>query len=125
MNGKAHIVSIEFLSREAEEALITISDGENECIAFSQPCHNLHGDIINQYLHAFNTKSVLFIDDHEDCYIRQEINSLEATIKAIVVDLDNGIVRVGSIEIELDKSFPGGIRINDCVEFNCGRLDLW
>lgn len=123
MNNNVLIKKIEILSEDAEEALVHISDGVYECVAFCQPCNISLGDVIKNALFAFNSQSTVLNTTEETPYIKRKDNSLGYEILARVTNVENKLLQVGAILIELDVDFPGEVKINDCIKFTCGRLD--
>jgi hypothetical protein len=125
MNNKVLVKTIEILSEDAEEALVHISDGVYECAAFCQPCNKSPGDVIEEPLFAFNSQSPVLIATQETPYIKRKNNSLGYEILARVKNVENDLLQVGAILIELDVNLPGGVKVNDCIKFTCGRLDIF
>ncbi|MEH2401555.1 hypothetical protein [Nostoc sp.] len=125
MNNNVLIKKIKILSEDAEEALVHISDGVYECAAFCQPCNISLGDVIKNALFAFNSQSTVLNTTEETPYIKRKDNSLGYEILARVTNVENKLLQVGAILIELDVDFPGEVKINDCIKFTCGRLDIF
>ncbi|AFZ23901.1 hypothetical protein Cylst_1623 [Cylindrospermum stagnale PCC 7417] len=119
------VKTIEILSEDAEEALLHITDGVYECAAFCQPCNKSPGDIIEEPFLAFNTGYTVLNTTQETPYIKRKNNSLGYEILAKVTNIENNLLQVGDILIELDVNLPGGIKVNYCIEFSCGRLDIF
>jgi hypothetical protein len=119
------IKTIEIISKDAEEALLHITDGIYECAAFCQPCNKCIGDFIEEPLLAFNSQNPVLETINETPYIRRKNSSLAHEILAQVISMEENLVRVGNILIQLDVNLPGDININDFVKFTCGRLDTW
>lgn len=114
-----------WLSKAAREAELLVSDGKYECIAFSQPCDVKEGDHLKEPLHAFMVDN-LMVSREKNCgvsLIRPE--GLAHHCVAEVVDAENGLVKIGEIEITLEERAPPGAMPRDLVEFNCARLDVW
>jgi hypothetical protein len=117
------IKKLTWLSKDAKEAELLISDGHYECVAYSCPCKMKEGEILYEPLHAFMVKD-LMVSFQNHCSISLlQLNRLSHHCVAEVVDSENGIVRVGKIKIDLDERIP--ITQGDLVEFNCLRLDVW
>jgi len=125
MNNNILVKRIEILSEDAEESLVHITDGVYECAAFCQPCDKSPGDVIKEPLFAFNSLYPVLNTTQESPYIKRQDNSLGYEILAILTDVENNFVQVGAILIELDGRLPGGVKVNDCIKFICGRLDIF
>jgi hypothetical protein len=125
MNRNVLVQSIMLVSQEAEEALLTITDGVHTFTAFSQPCSKSPGDIIEEVLYAFDTKKLILKGDEGKPYIKQKNGDLQHEILGVMLDVENKILQVGDILIEIDTDLPGGLQTGDYVEFTCERLDLF
>ncbi|NER00768.1 MAG: hypothetical protein F6K30_29415 [Cyanothece sp. SIO2G6] len=117
------VKKIEWLSRDAEEALVHITDGIFDCIAFSQPCKKKTGDIIEQPLLVFGTYAIEVIDVNT-VSIHRAGSTLGYEIYAKVMDVKRGIISVGSLEFELDIPLPGDVDKGCIIRFICQRIDL-
>lgn len=123
-NQEVKVQAVEYLSKDAKEALVHVTDGVYECIAFCQPCNKENGDLIHQPLLAFGTQGIETLDASE--FSVQRIRStLGYKICAKAIDIELGIVVVGAIRLELDLPLPGGVEVNSFVRFICQRIDLF
>ncbi len=123
MSQEVRIREIEWLSKDAEEALVYLTDGVNECAAFCQPCEKEPGGIIQQPLLAFGAQGIKICDGEVES-IQRIGKTFGHVICARVVDADLEILKVGAILLELDTSLPGGIGTNCVVRCICRRIDL-
>ena len=114
---------VEWISKEAQEALLFVSDGEYECAAFSHPCHFDKDYILSEPLLAFNAKEIMLSQDTKVSITRKG-DSFVHNVVGMLSELNPVIISVGNIRIELDDVLPGGIEQNDIVQFSCGRLDV-
>ncbi len=119
------IREIEWLSKEAEEAVLFVIDGEYECIVFSHPCTYQKGEQIDVPFFAINVKGIQKEEQDTKLAIKKQSESLSQFIIAKVIDRNSNLVMVGNIIIELDDSFPGDIEINDIISFSCNRVDAF
>ncbi|MEA5503650.1 hypothetical protein VB735_11125 [Halotia wernerae UHCC 0503] len=119
------VQKIEIISEDVEEALVHISDGVYECAAFCQPCNISLGDVIKEPFFAFNSQSTVLNTTQETPYIKCKDKSLGYEILARVKNVENNLLQVGAILIELDVNLPGDFKVNDCIKFTCGRLDIF
>lgn len=107
MSKEVIVREVEYLSKDAEEALVYLTDGVYECAAFCQPCDKVAGDLIKQLLVAFGTQGVE-IANSDVLAIKRIGSTFGYEVCAEVIDVDLRILKVGSILLELDVSLPGG-----------------
>jgi hypothetical protein len=119
------IESINWISKEAEEAEVTISDGHFTCIAFCQTCNIKVGDKITEPLHTFSIKNAMLSDKSTLGVWNVSETKLEKKVIAKILDITNQIVAVGDISLIIDDYLPGGLENGDIMEFECARIDLW
>ena len=119
------IESIEWISREAEEAEVVVSDGRFFCRAFSQPCSLLVGQILKEALHVFSPKNIMLSTTEEQSIELQVNGGLAHRVIATIEELKSKRLIVGKIELILDDYIPGGIQSGDIIEFECARIDIW
>ena len=126
MRKKVKIQEIEWLSKEAEEALVLVTDGLYICQAFCQPCTREVGETIEQSLFSFETQGLEVSNkDQNQVSIRRIDSTFRHEIYARVVDLRLEIVEVGNIRFELDIDFSKELTLNCIVKFFCERIDLF
>lgn len=116
------IKKIQWISEDALEAEVVITDGVYELRCFSQSCNYKEDDEIKEVLYAYNPQAIYLSDKMEE-YI--EMNSIgEYRFTAKVSDITKQLVSIGDILIEID-CIPGDIVNGDIIEFSCSRLDLY
>ncbi|WP_345843359.1 hypothetical protein [Shewanella algae] len=118
------VEKLNWTSKSAQEAELTITDGEYSCIAFCQPCEYEKGAEVD-YLHAFMAKEVMLSNSGLVSIEALEEKVLPHRVTAVVEDRLENIVKVGSIIIELDCAIPAGVDKGMLVDFECSRLDVW
>ena len=118
------VEKLNWTSKPAQEAELTITDGKYSCMVFCQPCDYEVGDIIDS-LHAFMAKEVMLSNSDHVSIEALADKVLSHRVTAIVEDWVENLVKVGSILIELDCAIPGGIESGMLVDFACSRLDVW
>lgn len=123
MNMK--VEKVFWISRDAEEAEVRLSDGERVCVAFCQPCEYEEGALVDGPLRAFITKAVMLSRGDQVALERISDTSFAHKCVGRVVDVQQGLVEIGGFEIELDESIPAGASRGDLIDFECARLDLW
>ncbi len=119
------IDTIKWISDEAKEAVLKVSDGEHFCFAFCQPCNYQIGEIIQGPLYSFDEKSVIKLEKNMPCYIVQNISNDGCEVVAEVYDVIENLVKVGNILIQVSLPLPKDIRIGNKVIFYPQRLDIF
>ncbi|MDU0353585.1 hypothetical protein RS130_06255 [Paraglaciecola aquimarina] len=114
---------IEWMSKEAQEAILYIGDGEYECAAFSHPCNLEEEYVLVEPLLAFSVEG-LMIAEGSNLSISRKGESLAHDVVGKLLSVDPLIIKVGSFKIELEDPLPGGIKDDSVVQFSCGRLDV-
>lgn len=117
------VKKIEWISRDAKEAIVFIGDHEFECAAFCQPCECSAGDEFTEPLIAYGVQGIHRKEQLDSLLISRQGREFGHDIVATVVAPKDRMVTVGSILIELDIPLPADIVANDVVEFSCSRLD--
>ncbi|MBS9426473.1 hypothetical protein [Photorhabdus caribbeanensis] len=118
-----NIRKIEWLSKDAEEAILFITDGQYECIAFSHPCNYNEGDYINSPLFAITVKGIQKEKQHPQGIIKNQNDTFSQFVIAELLDRNSNLVKVGNIVIELDEPIPNDISSGEIISFGCGRID--
>ena len=119
------IESIKWISSEAEEAEVEISDGQFKCVAFSQPCDAEVGQQITEPLHVFSIKNAMISDKSTLGIWSTSNGKLERKVVAKIVDITNQVIAVGDISMVIDDFLPSGLENGNIIEFECARIDLW
>ncbi|MEH0874973.1 hypothetical protein QM999_09740 [Pectobacterium cacticida] len=118
------VLERKWISESAEEAILIIRDGDQECAAFSHPCKLSVGGLIIRPLLAINIKNFIRVDNQTKLEILKQSDGFSHVITALVEDCDRNIVSVGGIKIEVDDYIPKDISPGDKVNFYCSRLDV-
>lgn len=114
----------EWISKDAQEAMLVIGDESFECVAFSHPCSMQVGDHLNEPLLAISIRRVIKEKLNTQPMMQRLGESFAHEILAEVVDVKSRLVVVGSVVVELDGVLPGDIGVGDFIRFSCGRLDV-
>lgn len=117
------IKEINWISKEAKEAELLITDGQYECLAFSHPCNFNEGDELQDALRAFMTENLMLSYEDEVGIYRNSNKTRFHKCVAEVVDEENELVKIGGIYLFLDEKLPIGCSKGKLVEFNCTRID--
>ncbi len=121
------ITKLNWISKAAQEAELTVSDGTHECLAFSQPCKVQLNENLIEPLHAMDVENLMKVIDQNQSENIERVNDSYFSHYCIakVIKIDESIVSIGGIIIELECAIPGWAKEGDLVEFNCSRLDIW
>ena len=119
------ILKIDWLSQNAKEAEVCVSDGVFCLVCFSHPFNYFIGDIIHLPLHTLNAKNVFSLTGDEVFFVERLSSGFEYKISGRVVNENLNQVQIGKFIIELDVSFPNDIRLDSFVSFVCDRIDLY
>lgn len=121
------IVQLKWLSESAKEAELIVSDGLHECLVFSQPCSVQLNETYTEPLHAVDIENLMKVnvEDASEKIVRLNDSYFSQYFVARVLNINEGLVKVGGILIEFDVPIPGWANEGDLVEFKCSRLDLW
>jgi hypothetical protein len=119
------IEDIVWLSKEADEAEVLVTDGQYSCKAYSQPCNVKVGDYLGERLHLFGVRDARLSEISEPGIHRLASNGLAQRLVAKVSDVKLGYLTVGKIHFAADDPLPGGIAEGDMISLDCARIDLW
>lgn len=120
------VKKLDWISFEGKEAELIMTDGENECLVFSQPCHVTLGENVNELLHAMDVADFSRTTETSEKITRESnISYFAQFFIARIVDMKKNTVAVGQIRIELDYAIPDWVKVGELIEFRCDRLDLW
>lgn len=119
------ISNLFWISKDAMEAEVTITDGIYEIVCFSQPCDLKINQQIFEPIYCMNNTNVVK-SENEEFYVEKLKETFEYNITGKLIDRKCGLVEVGNIIIQLEKgSLPGGVEENKYLNFNCQRLDIY
>lgn len=116
------IKEIEWICKNAMEAVVYVGADPFLCAGFSQPCNLSIGDKLHEPLYAMDTMGL--ITSNKELYVTKHQNSFSHTMCCKVYNIEKNEVIIGCILIELDCSLPLGVNVGDVVEFSCSRLDV-
>ena len=118
------ISKIIWLSEDAKEAEVHLSDKNFNIVVFSQPFNQKIGDDVPLPLYALNTTEVYMLNN-EVSFVERNKMTFEYKLSGCVINKEFNQVKVGEFIIELDIPLPNDININDYVSFVCDRIDLY
>ncbi|CAA0165944.1 hypothetical protein [Tenacibaculum maritimum] len=120
-----NIEKIEWMSKEAEEAIIYLNDGNYKIICFSCPFNEEELNKGNYQINCYDTIGFERIKG-EAYHIGKLSDFFSYRLYCKVKDRKEGIVKIGEFQFYLeDGVFPGDIADGDFVTFECGRFDLY
>lgn len=123
MTEQPTVVSLEWLSKEAGEAALTITDRKISCLAFCHPCRLVVGDALKQPLLALNVKGIERVGSDDEPSLTRTGGAWGHSGIAKVLNRRDNVVAVGQLTIELDQPLPGDIQEGAVIRFTCARLD--
>lgn len=120
----AYIKSIQWLSEEALEAEVIVSDGVFELTCFSHPFNMNEGDLLLEPLTAISP-SAIKRQDEEISYAQKTDSSFAYMIKGKILNKQKGEVMLGDILINVDTLLmPADLIDGDYVGFFADRIDV-
>ena len=85
---------IEWISKEAQEALLFVGDGEYECAAFSHPCHFDKDYVLSEPILAFSAKGIM-LSQEAKVSITRKGESFAHEVVGMLSGLNPTIISVG------------------------------
>lgn len=118
------IKNISWLSQDALEAEVIVTDGEYEINCFAQPFYYQIGIELKFPLLCYNVTNVLKLD--KEVFSIEKLSEYFAYhLSGKLVDKKLETVKVGELLLELDNIvIPGDIKEGDFISFRCQRLDI-
>lgn len=118
------IKKIVWLTQEALEAEVVVTDGEIEITCFAQPLNYQVGSELKEPIYCYNVTNVIRLD--REVYAIEKLGEYFAySLTGKLVDKQLEKVKVGELLIELDNNMlPGDIKDGDFISFSCQRLDI-
>lgn len=119
-----YISKIIWISKDALEAEVIITDGVYELKCFSQPMNYDINHIIEEPLYCYNVRNVVKAWETEFSAVKLT-EYFAYNITAQVVDKEIGLIKLGDMKLQVEKNIlPGDIKNNDYISFYCQRIDL-
>lgn len=119
------VKNIHWISITSKEAEVEVTDGHFNCTVFSQPCDVAVGDALTEPMHILNMRNAQINTDSPPSIKNTRKNTFEHKVVGVVNCLEEQIISVGKIILIADDYLPGGLKVGDKIEFECGRIDLW
>lgn len=115
---------LNWLSQEAKEAEVFLSDGDFSIICFSHPFKEGIGSVISQPLYTLNAKEILKLNGEERFSVENE-DGFNYKLAGRVIDKRKDQIKVGEFIIELDNPIPEDIQDGSYISFSCDRIDIY
>lgn len=119
------VSKITWISVNALEAEVTITDGIFEVQCFSQPCNMIINQKVDNLIYCYNNSNVEKVDSNE-FKVEKLYQPFAYKMIGKVIDKKELIVRIGDVKIQLEEgSIPRDIEENDYISFYCQRIDIY
>lgn len=119
------VKNIKWLSVPASEAEVEITDGVFTCVAFSCPCEVQVNDQLSEPLHVFDIRNAMMVKDAAPGIWNLTDDGLGRKVIAELTDVSKQLLKVGGIVLVVEEYLPGGLELENFIEFDCARIDLW
>lgn len=118
------VKKIDWLSLEASEAEVIVTDGEFDLVCFSHPFNYQLGSNLKEPIYSFDTNNIVKSD--RQIYTLEKLDdNFSYQITGKLVDKQRGRIMLGKLFIELDEDIiPGDIEKNDFISFSSSRFDI-
>lgn len=116
---------LNWLSKEAKEAEVVLSDGDFNMICFSHPFNGEIGNILDQPLYTLNAREVFRLNHEERFSVEKIEGAFSYRLAGRVVDKDQNQIKIGEFTIELDNPLPNDVQVGNYVYFICDRIDIY
>lgn len=119
------IKEIKWISKEALEAEVVITDGQFELLCFSHPFNKKIGEQLSEPLYVLDPDEIVRLKSPSSRTEKLN-NAFDYLIEGKLIDKKSGHVKLGNIVIEINSHFiPGDFKDNDNISFICNRLDIY
>jgi len=119
------IKKINWISQEALEAEVVVTDGELEIMCFAQPLNYLEESELIEPIYCLNVSNLVKAEKSE--YSIEKLDDYFAyRLIGKLIDKRYEKVKLGELLLELDNNLlPGDINEGDFISFCCQRLDIY
>lgn len=120
-----YIEKIEWLDKEAKEAILKIVNGSKSLMCFSCPCFYKSGDVLINPLECLDTDDILLCETEENTIEKME-GVFKYKLKGKLKDIQKGIVEVYGFDVHIDEEkIPSDITNGMHIQFVTSRIDIW
>ncbi|NMH87389.1 hypothetical protein [Flavivirga algicola] len=109
------IYKVKWLSKEAGEAEVYLSDGYFNLMCFCHPFNQAIGDSVPQPLYTLNVKDIFILDDEEIFSVTKEEDSFDYKLTGQVINKDENQIKIGEFILELDNPLPNDVQVRDFI----------
>ncbi|WP_342472628.1 hypothetical protein MHH70_04080 [Metasolibacillus sp. FSL H7-0170] len=119
------IKKINWISQEALEAEVIVTDGEFEIMCFAQPLNYLEESELIEPIYCLNVSNLVRAEKAE--YSIEKLDDPFAyRVIGKLIDKNYEKVKLGELLLELENNLlPGDINEGDFISFCCQRLDIY
>ncbi len=119
------IINAKWLSIDAREAELILSDGQFDIICFSHPFYGKVGDSVPQPLYAVNANGICLNDTTgTNQFLEKLPGYFGYRLVGDIVDICDACLKIGDFIIKLDAGLHGDLRVGDLISVYCDRIDL-
>ena len=119
------IKNISWISQEALEAEVIVTDGEFEINCFAQPLNYQLDSELNNPILCYNVTTVLKPDKEVYSIEKLDDEYFAYNLSGKLIDKKLEKIMVGKLLLELESiELPGDINDGDFISFRCQRLDI-
>ncbi|MBY0185056.1 hypothetical protein ACIGEH_02720 [Bacillus altitudinis] len=116
---------VNWISQEALEAEVVVTDGEFDISCFAQPFKQLGEDEFIETIFCLNVQNIVKVDQR-DYHIEKSVGHFSYCLVGECIDKHDGKVQLGNLLFELDnRLIAGDIIDGDFISFCCERLDIY
>ena len=100
-----YIKSIEWMDKDAREAILTVGDGIQELVCFCHPCFYHINDTVSEPLKCLDVKDIIV--SRANIYdIKSKTGTLNYKLMGELINAQAGLIKVYSFYLHIDeKSF--------------------
>ncbi|MEC1262367.1 hypothetical protein P9D34_18475 [Bacillus swezeyi] len=117
------IKRINWLSREALEAEVVVTDAESEITCFAHPLNYKEDSELKDPIYCHDVTDL--VKAEKEVHLIEKLDGhFEYSFTGELVDKQLELVKIGQFLLELDTDWPGDIEDGDFVSFISKRLDI-
>ena len=119
------IKNINWMNKEAKEAIVNVCVRDKEIMCFSCPCNYNIGDKILLNLECLNINNI-FLSEEDKYGIYKLDNYFKYRLCGRIMDKKEGIIEVYNFKLHIEQELiPGDIDNDMFIEFEVARIDIW
>ena len=118
------IEKINWISKEAGEAEVLLSDGSFKILCFAHPFQKTELEEVTSPLNTLFAENIVRAGKTEYAIEKNPNEPFSYFLTGELIDRENQIIKIGEFHIELDTALPQGINIGEYISLSCDRIDL-